>query len=284
LSTQLEGDAATAAPAKKEQILVELEALKKETFLERHRDKLIGATTVITFLSLWEWAASSGFITPLFISSPIRIARAFGRLAESGVLANDIIVSAQEFLLGYGLALIIGVPVGMAIGWYRLVSAGVAPFTTSLYATPKIALMPLMIVWLGIGIWSKVAVIFLACLFPYLINMQTAMRTLDPDLLKAARSFGASQLSIFIKIALPSSVPFLISAMRLALGHGLIGVVVGEMYGASAGIGYRIIYSGASFKTDDIFVGVMVLVFAGLTLNAVLLNVERRFSVWRPAR
>jgi NitT/TauT family transport system permease protein len=269
---------------RREEVLVEVEALKKETFLQRHRDTLIGAIAVITFLTLWEWAAASGFINPLFISSPTRVVRAFGRLAASGVLVNDIIISGQEFIIGYTLALVIGVPLGMAIGWYRFVGATVAPFTTSLYATPKIALMPLMIVWLGIGIWSKVAVIFLACVFPYLINMQAAMRTLDADLLKAARSFGASELSIFRTIALPSSVPFLISSMRLALGHGLIGVVVGELYGASAGIGYRIVYSGASFKTDDIFVGVLVLVFAGLTLNAVLLSFERRFSVWRPGR
>jgi NitT/TauT family transport system permease protein len=236
------------------------------------------------FLGAWEFAASNQIINPLFISSPTRILRAFTRLAESGVLLNDVAVSSQEFVIGYGLALLIGVPIGMVVGWYGVASAVFAPFMVSLYATPKIALMPLMIVWLGIGLWSKVAVVFLASVFPYFINMQTAMRTLDADQLKAARSFGASEFGIFRTIALPTSVPFLISGMRLALGHGLIAIVVGELYAASAGIGYRIIISGSSFRTDDIFVGVMVLIAASLSLNAVFLSLERKFSAWRPSR
>ena len=132
--------------------------------------------------------------------------------------------------------------------------------------------------------WSKVAIVFLGAVFPLLINMQAAMRTLDADMLKAARSFGATQWDVFRTIAMPASIPFLVSGLRLALGHGLIGIVVGEMYAASAGIGYRIQISGATFRTDEVFVGVALLVAAGLSLNAGFVAIERRFSQWRPSR
>jgi NitT/TauT family transport system permease protein len=262
----------------------DLEAIEtpEESWLERWRDPILGVVAVSVVLGAWQWVGTSGIINPLFTSAPSRVAAAFVRLTLDGTLLNDSLVSGQEFVIGYGMAIAIGVPMGVLIGWYRSINAIVGPFSTALYATPRIALMPLMIIWLGIGLWSKVAVVFLGAVFPLLINMQAAMKTLDADMVKASRCFGASQWDVFRTIALPASVPFLISGLRLALGHSLIGIVVGEMFAATAGIGYRITIAGSTFRTDEVFVGVVVMIIAGLGLNAVALYFERRFSVWRP--
>ncbi len=236
----------------------------------------------MAFLACWQLLSVSGAVNPLFISSPSQIVHAFLDMAADGTLRTDLAASGHEFVVGFGLAILIGVPLGIVVGWYRLVNAVLSPFVTSLYATPRIALAPLIIIWFGVGLWSTVAIVFLGAVFPLVINMQTAMRTLDAELLRAARSFGASELDIFRTVALPSSVPFLISGLRLSLGHALIGVVVGELFGATAGVGYRIVLAGAMFQTDQVFVSVFVLVATALTFNTALLALERRADRWRP--
>jgi NitT/TauT family transport system permease protein len=142
--------------------------------------------------------------------------------------------------------------------------------------------MPLLMIWLGIGLSVKVAIIFLSAVIPLIVSMQHAMRALDADLLKAARSFGASQWFVFRTIAMPSSVPFMISGLRLALGAAITGVFVAELFVSNAGIGYLIVVSGATFRVDRLFVGVMVMIVAALVLNVVLQVLERQFSSWRP--
>lgn len=256
----------------------------REPFYRQRFELIVGALSVLSFLLVWEWVGTSGIVNPLFTSSPSRIAGEFRDLIGDGTLTADLLASGQVFVVGYGLAVVFGAVVGIMIGWYRTPYAVLNPFITSLYATPRIALMPLMVIWLGIGLWSKVAVVFLGAVFPMLINMQSAMRTLDADLLKAARSFGASQSDIFRTIALPASVPFLISGLKLALGRGLVGVVVAELFAATKGIGYRIMLAGATFQTDQVFVGVLVLIIASLTFNTVFVSLEKRFGKWRPKK
>lgn len=253
-------------------------------FYRERLELILGAASVLVFLLVWEWMGTSGVVNPLFTSSPSRIVSEFRDLIGDGTLTADLLASGQEFILGYGLAVVFGAVVGIMIGWYRTPYAILNPFITSLYATPRIALMPLMVIWLGIGLWSKVAVVFLGAVFPMLINMQSAMRTLDADLLKAARSFGASQRDIFRTIALPASVPFLISGLKLALGRGLVGVVVAELFAATEGIGYRIMLAGATFQTDQVFVGVLVLIAASLVFNTIFVALEKRFGKWRPKK
>lgn len=253
----------------------------RRSFYQTRMEWIVGGAAVAVFLAVWQVIGTSGLINPLYTSAPSEIARAFWEMVQNGTLAADIAVSGKEFVVGYALAVVIGIPVGVIVGWYRPANALLNPFIMSMYATPRVALMPLMIVWLGIGFWSVVAVVMIGAIFPLIINMQTAMRTLDRDLLKAARSFGASEGDIFRTIALPSSLPFLISGLRLGLGHALIGVVVGEMFGATAGIGYRITVAGATFQTAEVFVSVFLLVAAALIMNTTFLLLERRFGRWR---
>ena len=187
----------------------------------------------------------------------------------------------MEFALGYGLAVIVGVPLGILMGWYRRFNALLEPFVNALYATPRIALMPLIIIWFGVDMSAKVAIIFLSTVFPILVNTITGVRTIERDFIKVARSFGATDGQLFTTVALPSSVPNLLTGLRLGLGHALIGIVVGEMYGASAGIGYMMQTAGATFQTDRVMVGIIIIAAVGMALTQALKMIENRFEMWR---
>jgi NitT/TauT family transport system permease protein len=251
---------------------------------QARRARIISITAVVVFMSAWEGVVRFGLVNPLFTSSPSRIIATFLRMLQEGVLAKDIRVSGTEFLIGYSLAIVVGVVVGVAMGWYRDVSAALQPFVSTLYSTPRIALLPLFIIWLGIGIWSKVAVVFLVAMFQILINTETGVRAADESLIRTARSFGANDWQIFTTIVLPGAVPFLIAGLRLGLGQALVGIVVGELYAATAGIGYEIAVAGETFQTDRVFVGISILALAAIFLMWCLRRVELRFERWKPQR
>lgn len=252
------------------------------TFWSRHENTLLGVIAVAIFLAFWEFTVAAGWVNPLFISSPSRIAVAAYGLFADGSIYLDLQVSGFEFLVGYGLAIAIGVPLGILMGWYSRINAVLDPFVSALYATPRIALLPLVMIWFGIGLLSKIAIIFLGAIFPILVNTITGMRTIDADFIKVARSFGSNDRQLFATVALPSSVPLLLTGLRLGLAHALIGIVVGEMYGATAGLGFLISVSGARFETDQVMVGIIIIALAGVMLTSLLRVIERRFERWRP--
>ena len=258
------------------------DAPPQRSLWQRNENFLLGLGSVAAFLLFWEVSVALGWVNPLFTSSPSRIAATGYEMFADGSIYPDLIVSAQEFALGYGLAVIIGVPMGILMGWYSRLNAVLDPFVNALYATPRIALMPLIIIWFGIDIWAKIAVIFLSTVFPILVNTMTGVRTMERDFVKVARSFGATDGQLFKTVALPSSVPNLLTGLRLGLGHALIGIVVGEMYGASAGIGFMMQTAGATFQTDKVMVGIIIIAGAGMALTQVLKMIELRFDVWRP--
>src|SRR5207248_3235264 len=179
-------------------------------------------------------------------------------------------------------AIVIGVPLGILMGWYGRVNAVLDPFVSALYAMPRIALLPLLMIWFGIGILSKIAIVFLGAIFPILVNTITGVRTVHADFVKVARSFGANDWQMFLTVVLPASVPLLLTGLRLGLGHALVGIVVGELYGATHGLGYLIATSGARFQTDKVMVGILLISAAGVALTELLRQIEKRFERWRP--
>ncbi len=248
----------------------------------RNENFILGLASVIAFLLFWEGSVAFALVNPLFTSSPSRILAAGFEMFRDGSIYPDLAVSAEEFVLGYGLAVVVGVPLGILMGWYSRLNAVLDPFVNALYATPRIALMPLIIIWFGIDLSAKIAIIFLSTVFPILVNTMTGVRTMERDFVKVARSFGASDGQLFKTVALPSSVPNLLTGLRLGLGHALIGIVVGEMYGASAGIGFMMQTAGATFQTDKVMVGIFIIAAAGMGLTHVLRIIEKKFDVWRP--
>jgi ABC-type nitrate/sulfonate/bicarbonate transport system permease component len=245
--------------------------------------KILGTISVVLFLTVWELVGNTfQLINPMFMSAPSLIGKAAYQLFASGEIWNDLYVSGIEFFWGYFLSIIFAIPFGIAIGWYKRFAYVCDPFVNAMNATPRVALLPLVIIWLGIGILSKVGIIFLGAVFPLLINTRDGVKTTPANLLTAARSFGASEWQIFRSVVLPSTVPFILTGLRLAVGRALIGVMVGELYAATAGIGFMITVAGATFQTDKVFVGVLVFAITGMIMTDIIDRYERRFDKWRP--
>ena len=241
---------------------------------------LLSLTTLVAFLILWELLAAAKWVDPFFTSSPSRIWGAANWLFAHG-LWNDIWVSLSEFGLGMLIACILGILVGMLLGWYRTLDAMFEPFVTMFNAMPRVALLPLIIIWLGIGIESKVAAVFLGAFFPIVITVMRGVRTVDENLLKCSRSFCASDWQVFKTLALPTCVPYLVAGMHIAVGRGLVGVVIGELLASQAGIGHMINKASTSFQTDKVFVGIILLTVFGYFLTEVLKQLEKTFEPWR---
>jgi ABC-type nitrate/sulfonate/bicarbonate transport system permease component len=263
-----------------------------------HERAILGTFMVLLFLIAWEglergwWAdalrpllgdsAERLRLKPIFISSPTRIAAAaFRMFFVTGEIWRDLAWSSVGYVLGLVLAIVIGIPLGLVGGWYRRLSYAVEPFLAAFNATPQVAFLPLIVVWVGTGLGERVLIIFLLAVLPLAINAHAAVRTTDPRLIKVAAGFGASEGRLFRTIILPSSIPFLLAGLRLAIGRGMIGVVVGEIYGSAAGVGAMINQAGARFQTDKVFVGVLTIVAAGVILVELVQRIERRLDVWR---
>jgi len=251
-------------------------------YLNQER-KILGGVSVFIFLAIWELCGNTfQLINPMFMSAPSLIVKAAWQMFASGEIWNDLYISGIEFVWGYVLSIVVAIPFGIAIGWYKKFAYVCDPFVNAMNATPRVALLPLVIIWLGIGILSKVGIIFLGAVFPLLINTRDGVKTTPANLLTAARSFGASEWQIFKSVVLPSTVPFILTGLRLAVGRALIGVMVGELYAATAGIGFMITVAGATFQTDKVFVGVLIFAISGMALTDLIDRYEARFDKWRP--
>jgi NitT/TauT family transport system permease protein len=189
--------------------------------------------------------------------------------------------SFQEFILGYVVAAIVGVLLGLLLATNSRMRDYAGPWVSFLYAVPLVAIAPLFIVAFGIGIMSKVVVIFLVAVFIILVNTEVGVLSTDPHLLEAARSFGASRIQIFKKVLLPAALPFIIAGLRLGMARGLVGVVVAELFGAKAGLGFLILASAQVFDTASLFVGVLVLAIGGYLGVELLKFIEHRMAPWR---
>jgi ABC-type nitrate/sulfonate/bicarbonate transport system permease component len=259
------------------------EASAAYKFYLNNEKVILGTSSVAIFLTAWELVGSTfQLINPMFMSAPSLIFKAAVQLFASGEIYNDLRVSGLEFGWGYLLSVIVGVPFGIACGWYKKFAYICDPFVNAMNATPRVALLPLVIIWLGIGILSKVGIIFLGAVFPILINARDGVKTTPYNLLTAAKSFGATEWQIFKSVVLPSTLPFILTGLRLGVGRALIGVMVGELYAATAGIGFMITVAGATFQTDKVFVGVLIFALTGMIAMELLTKLESRFDKWRP--
>jgi NitT/TauT family transport system permease protein len=253
-------------------------------FYKKHEGVILGGSMVVLVLGIWQACWAAGMISPLFFSGPSAIAKRFWDALLNGQLLSDLRYSGTNFALGFIFAAVAGVVLGIIVGWYRHAEMLLGPFLNAFYATPRIAMVPLIIIWFGIGMWSKVFIVFISAFFPVLVNTIGGVRAIDRDLLRAARAYCATDWQIFKSVAIPGSVPFILTGIRQGVALGLIGVVVGEMFGGSQGIGFMVAYGGQTFATDTLFVGVIIIACAGVLLTAAAEKLERHFSRWRPDR
>ncbi len=270
----------------------------KRTYL-KHERLILGTLTILLVLLVWQGLSSGWWadlfkpllgsgaeklrVRPIFISSPAAVfSKAWELYAVTGEIWRHLRESALEVLVGFGSAILLGIPLGLWAGRSRIASYALEPFMSALNATPQVAFLPLIVLWVGTGFACRALIIFLLTLVPILINAHAAVRTVDPRLLRVARSFCCSEWRLFTSIILPASVPFLLAGLRLGIGRAMIGIVVGELYGSAIGIGIMINKAGAFFQTDTVFVGVFTIVAAGLALTEVLRQIEKRVEIWRP--
>src|SRR6201993_1650912 len=275
-----------ANQAAQEEVLLDVsvaEASKLYKFYLNQERKILGTIAVAIFLTVWELVGNTlQLINPMFMSAPSLVLKAAIQLFASGEIWNDLYVSGVEFAWGYVLSIVVAIPFGIAIGWYKRFAYVCDPFVNAMNATPRIALLPLVIIWLGIGILSKVGIIFLGAVFSILINTRDGVKTTPLNLLNAARSFGASEWMVFKTVVIPSTIPFILTGLRLAVGRALVGVFMGQPYAATAGIGFMITVAGATFQTDKVFVGVLIFAITGMIMTDVIDRYEHRFDKWRP--
>jgi len=240
-----------------------------------------GIASILAVIVLWEVAARTVVKNPLFFAPLTAVAARTLELWGSQELQVHMWTSFFEFTLGFVLASIVGIGAGVIMATSATARDLMDPWVSMLYSTPIIALGPLFILWFGIGISSKIAVIFLVVVFPVLLNAYVGLSTVDPGLIEAARSFGATTSQVFSKVRFPAALPFIVTGLRLGVARGLVGVVVAELFGAKAGLGYLILISAQTFDTAALFVGVLILAFSGVVAVEVLKWIERQLAPWR---
>jgi ABC-type nitrate/sulfonate/bicarbonate transport system permease component len=250
-------------------------------FGARTERRLLGSLFIVALLIAWQVVTALGLEPPIVLPSPADVIDAFRDMFSSDQIWHDLAASGLELVYGFALAAVVGVVLGLAIGWYVRLGYLLEPMVNFLYAIPRVALGPLLIVWLGIGLGSKVTLVFLTAVFPVIINTSSGIRSLDPLLVRVARCFGAGDLQIFRTIALPGSVPFILSGLRLAVGQSLIGVFVAELLGAQNGVGMLIQNAGEQFQTATVFAGLVIFAIAGMSLTAIVRRLEHHFDAWR---
>jgi NitT/TauT family transport system permease protein len=237
--------------------------------------------SIIGGLALWELLARFAVHNTAFLAPPSIVAVRFWQMLLDGTLLYNGWVSLQELIWGFILGVAVGVIIGAAMVQWKMVDDALAVWISALYAAPIVALAPVLIIWFGFGLWSKVAVVFIMVVFPMVINTQAGLESVDRRLLLVARSFCGSRWKTFLTVALPSAAPFIVSGMRQSVGRGLVGVVIGELFGAKAGLGNIITTASSVFDMPTLFVAVVTLALAGIILTAILRSYELRLAAWR---
>lgn len=241
------------------------------------------SAAVVAFLLLWELgpqylleSSRAVFLPPLHV-----VLEALWDLVRTGQLQEHLTASLTRSAIGFGLAVVVGVTVGIAVAWYEGLRELLTPLLELFRNTAALALLPVFTLLLGIGELSKVSIVAYAAFFPVLLNTVAGVRTVDPLLVRAARTLGLSNLQLFAKVVLPSAVPTIFTGIRMAGTASILVLIAAEMVGAKAGLGYLIVNAQSSFQIPQMYAGILTVSVFGLVVNTALVRLERRFSRWR---
>ena len=250
-------------------------------FAERYRNLLLGLFSVALFLAAWQAVFLIVPFNPLFISKPSLIFAALYDLVTSGELFRELAVSAVPFTYGFSAAVVVGVTLGIVMGWRARVGYALDPIMTVFYASPLVALAPLVIVFFGVGVSGKATIIFLLSVFPFIFNAQAGVRAVDRLLVNVVRSLGGTEKDLYLKVVVPSVLPYIVAGARIAIGRGLIGVLVSEFFAASEGIGYAIARYGDLFALDKMFACIVAIMIIAVIMTEGIRWAERAAFPWR---
>ena len=252
---------------------------------QRIEPTALGAGSIVLLLLVWQFVPyfvplKAG--TKLFFTVPSQIAGTLWQMFASGSVWAPLGVSATAFAIGLAMAIAAGLPLGILLGRSKTLDAMFDPFITAFNATPRLVFLPLLMLWFGIGLWSKVAVVFLGALFPLLINTYEGVRNADKVLINVVRSFGASEWDIARLVVVPNALPFIVVGLRLAIGRAVLGVVVSEFFGSQEGLGVVMVRAASAFQVNVVFAGLIIFAGLSLAMTALVKLLEDRMTRWRP--
>src|SRR6202050_4650345 len=252
---------------------------------QRIEPTALGAGSIVLLLLVWQFVPYFVPLKPgtkLFFTGPSQIAGTLWQMFASGSVWARLGVSATAFGIGLALAIAAGLPLGILLGRSNILNAMFDPFISAFNCTPRLVFLPLLMLWFGIGLWSKVAVVFLGALFPLLINTYEGVRNADKVLINVVRSFGAGEWDIARLVVVPNALPFIVVGLRLAIGRAVLGVVVSEFFGSQEGLGVVMVRAASSFQVNVVFAGLLILAALSLAMTGLVKLLEDRMTRWRP--
>ena len=252
---------------------------------QRFEPTILGFGSIVVLLLVWEFlprliTMQEG--TKLFFTVPSEIGGTLWRMFATGAMWAPLGVSASAFAVGLSIAIVVGLPLGVLLGRSATLNAMFDPFITAFNATPRLVFLPLLLLWFGLGLWSKVAVVFIGALFPILINTYEGVRNADRVLINVVRSFGATEWGIARLVVVPNALPYIVVGLRLAIGRAVLGVVVAEFFGSQDGLGVVMVRAASRFQVDVVFAGLIVFAALSLLMTGLVKLLEDRLSRWRP--
>ena len=245
---------------------------------QARRDNLIRLASLIVILAVWEFYGRS--VNPILFTYPTAVAQAAATIIADGELWKYLSASLLVFVQGLSLAIIVGVPLGVLMARFRLVNTVVEMYINALYAMPTVAIVPLLVLWFGFDTLAKTVIVFLFTVFPLILNTYQGVRNVESNLLEVARSFCSSERQLWSDVIVPSALPYILVGLRLAIGRGLVGIVIADFYTAISGIGYLIVQYANNFQTAKLFVPILTLMLLGVVLTELLKVLERRITPW----
>ena len=267
------------AASRDEQIINELRLRRERHWSLYDHPNLIRAASVMIFLAAWEFYGRR--TDPILLTYPSAVVWAAVQLIRSGELFRQLMVSLASLAAGFGASLLLGVGLGLVAGRSRLAEAVLEPHINALYATPQVALTPLLMMWFGLGFGVKVIIVFLFAFFPILINTASGVKNVSASMVEVGRAYMASEQQILFKVVFPAALPFIMAGVRLAVGRGLVGMIVAELFTAITGLGAMLTLYGNLFETAKMFVVIIVLGLLGVGLIQATQALERRMARWK---
>jgi len=253
----------------------------REGFYLSHRARIRGAVTFLYLITLWELAARYAIRDERILAPFGHVIATLAHLFRTGEIWKHLSVSGFEFAAGFALAALVGIPIGFLMGTVRAAREYLDPWVAGLYSAPLVALAPFFIMFFGVGLAAKVALVFSVSIFPVIVNTFAGVYSVNPGLVEVARSFNASRAQILFKVLVPYSLSYIVTGLRLGVGRGLTGVVVGEFFFANAGLGFLVALAGQTFNTPLLFAGILVFAAAGVAITGGLKLLEKKLAPWR---
>ena len=245
--------------------------------------RIVAILSVTVFVIAWEFGVKVFDVNPVFLPALSDVLASFGDLQAEGILWSNLGISAAIYLGSMAVSIVISIPIGLAIGGFKTLDRLLSPYLWALYTTPRIILLPLVLLWVGLNNWARVVLIILSAAPSIIVVVMDGVKTVDSSLLRAGRAFGASRLNMFREIVLPSTLPYVGTGIRMGVSRGLIGLFVAELFTGSSGIGYVIVISARVYLTDRVFAMLLTFVVLSVALVSLSNRLEAGLSRWRVA-